>query len=392
MHPTSNAQVNGAAYNVWHGSVCTGTYYRPVRYGLVLYTVYLGHLDMRERTWTFRSDVPRSWPVSLPIEEDALLRCNVQDGDPYYPEPCKFEEPPTHCYFWAVVETPEAVQKGLEPHLTTLRRKVLTKRQNTDEERLNLEMLDLGNGALCVGEKQHLPVRYGRMLYMVYLGECDEKSHVWVRDDGVPWERVERVDPRSAEKMIAAYDGDPANRFFLKMGEVVSRKVPTHCYLWGLADDYSETKALIEARTPALRARILKEHLSKRPPPPPPEPFKPTPKTPPAKKIKPAEVEKFCSVCKQKIEKWESKRKSFGGHRHTNCEPAEMKPLGTVAAIDADGRNVYVAGYRREDGVWVCPKATAGSGLPRVNVNDSYRGRMIGPAEGCTWKPKFRYR
>jgi hypothetical protein len=341
-----------------------------------------------------REEVVRTQPLNCLKAEDAMSYCDVQDGDPFDPPGASLGEPPTHCYFWAVFETAEVLQQGLEPHLPQLRKQVLTKRIRTESEKLNMELTSRRNGVWNVGTKdapKYLPVKYGRMLYMVYLGKCDESSHVWVRDNRVLWERIERVDSRSAQKMRDAEDGDPANRFFLKMGEVVHRAVPMHCYLWGFDGDYDEIHGFVQSRTPQLRARVLAEYLRKKPPPPPPEPFKVTPKLPPAPKPKPVPVEILCSVCKQRIEKWESRRKSFGGVRHTNCVAEEMKPLGAVAAIDADGKNVYARGYRRADGVWVCPKGSSSIDIRRATVNTSVRGRIPGTDGGCCWTPKFRY-
>lgn len=328
-------------------------------------------------------------------------------------------------------------------------------------EGLNRAAGELGEGLLIFNSSYGFPVRYGCLLWQVYLGEYCQV----LGQDGPSWEMlpdVQRIGVittgsfEECDRLIRIRDGRPVPGTWSG-----SHPMPTKVYVWTTAADQAGLDAFCAQRVPQLQALVLqrwRRHAQREPwekrwpgwpwAPRPPKPMPaPRPRAAPPQKrptapqkpvFRPPEPERIvvalgsgrrvqispettCRICGKAIED-EDRVRSGGpgnaGYRHEKCLPPLKvsyrgktlllsagsccrvcnKPLKgkvkrfehgyrhlscsepPVYTLDHKGRPVYRhGGRRRKDGVWVCPP---GSALKSAN------GRHVVYPKWRSWVPR----
>jgi hypothetical protein len=211
---------------------------------------------------------------------------------------------------------------------TVLRKSLLT------VEGLNRAAAGLGEGLLPFTADYGFPVKYGCLLWIVYLGEYKEITDKNVGPK-ITWKTDKKVQPlgvvtvnnwKECHRYLALEDGDP-------VADTVesSSPVPTKVYLWNTATDAAGLEEFYAKRVPELRTLVLhqgwriKRNVRKNWPPTPGETEFWPETSPPlqvvTEKNKPFSVlaSARCKVCEQPLAG--EVRKFQQGYRHAECFP-----------------------------------------------------------------------
>jgi hypothetical protein len=96
-----------------------------------------------------------------------------------------------------------------------------------------------------------------------------------------------------------------------------------------------------------------------------------------------------CSRCHGPIKEGENRYRAVLGFHCKWCGPFFTSVTDAVEGKDAQGRNKYRFGYRRKDGIWVCPPAYARGSLSVSMVNSQSHYRKT--PDGCYRTPLHVY-